>query len=102
MAAVAGYPSVTVPATQFFGLPVGLSFVGRPWSEPLLLALAADFEAATKAYYDQQIKAINARYTFFPFTRVVGFLSMRDLMNFALEQKTEELHHMRAYIHGST
>ncbi len=32
--------------------------------------------------------------------RVVGFLSMRDLMNFALEQKTEELHHMRAYIHG--
>ncbi|HEV8293264.1 MAG TPA: ABC transporter ATP-binding protein, partial [Tepidisphaeraceae bacterium] len=36
---------------------------------------AARFEAATKAYYDQQIKAINARYTFFPFTRVVGFLS---------------------------
>jgi CBS domain-containing protein len=33
--------------------------------------------------------------------RVVAFLSMRDLMNFALEQKTEELHHMRAYIHGS-
>lgn len=32
---------------------------------------------------------------------VVGLLSMRDLMNFALEQKTEELHHMRAYIHGS-
>jgi CBS domain-containing protein len=33
--------------------------------------------------------------------RVVAFLSMRDLMNFALEQKTEELHHMRAYIHGA-
>jgi CBS domain-containing protein len=32
---------------------------------------------------------------------VVGFLSMRDLMNYALEQKDEELHHMRAYIHGS-
>jgi CBS domain-containing protein len=32
---------------------------------------------------------------------VVGLLSMRDLMNHALEQKTEELHHMRAYIHGS-
>jgi signal-transduction protein with cAMP-binding, CBS, and nucleotidyltransferase domain len=31
---------------------------------------------------------------------VTGFLSMRDLMNFALEQKTEELHHMRAYIHS--
>jgi ATP-binding cassette subfamily B protein len=36
---------------------------------------AARFEASTRAYYDQQIKAINARYTFFPFTRVVGFLS---------------------------
>ena len=39
-----------------------------------------------------------------PVTRqgfVVGFLSMRDLMNFALEQKDDELHHMRAYIHGS-
>jgi signal-transduction protein with cAMP-binding, CBS, and nucleotidyltransferase domain len=34
--------------------------------------------------------------------RVVAFLSMRDLMNFALEQKNEELHHMRAYIHGNS
>jgi CBS domain-containing protein len=32
---------------------------------------------------------------------VVGFLSMRDLMNYELTRKTEELHHMRAYIHGS-
>jgi len=31
----------------------------------------------------------------------VGFLSMRDLMNDELARKTEELHHMRAYIHGS-
>jgi ABC-type multidrug transport system fused ATPase/permease subunit len=36
---------------------------------------AERFEAATEAYYQQQIKAINARYTFFPFARVVGFLS---------------------------
>src|SRR5438552_11640748 len=36
---------------------------------------AGRFEAATKAYYDQQIRAINARYTFFPITRIVGFLS---------------------------
>jgi CBS domain-containing protein len=35
-------------------------------------------------------------------SRVVSFLSMRDLMNFELERKTEELHHMRAYIHGSS
>jgi len=34
--------------------------------------------------------------------KVVGFLSMRDLMNHELAHKTEELHHMRAYIHGST
>ena len=33
--------------------------------------------------------------------RVVAFLSMRDVMNYELERKTEELHHMRAYIHGS-
>ncbi|MEO7649529.1 MAG: CBS domain-containing protein [Bryobacteraceae bacterium] len=32
---------------------------------------------------------------------VVGFLSMRDLMHFELERKTEELHQMRQYIHGS-
>jgi len=49
LAAVAGYPSVTVPAVQFFGLPVGLSFVGRAWSDAKLLALAADFEAVTQA-----------------------------------------------------
>ena len=34
-------------------------------------------------------------------SRVIGFLSMRDLMNFELARKTEELSHMRAYIHGS-
>lgn len=49
LAAVAGYPAVTVPAAHVFGLPIGLSFVGRAWSEPKLLALAADFEAQTKA-----------------------------------------------------
>lgn len=32
--------------------------------------------------------------------KVVGFLSMRDLMHFELAQKTEELHRMRAYVHG--
>jgi signal-transduction protein with cAMP-binding, CBS, and nucleotidyltransferase domain len=34
-------------------------------------------------------------------TQVIGFLSMRDLMNFELARKTEELHHMRAYINGA-
>jgi amidase len=47
-AAVAGYPGVTVPAGFVFGLPVGLSFFGRAWSEPTLLKLAYAFEQATK------------------------------------------------------
>jgi len=34
-------------------------------------------------------------------SRVVAFLSMRDVMHHELASKTEELHHMRAYIHGS-
>jgi amidase len=47
-AAVAGYPSVTVPAGFVFGLPVGISFFGRAWSEPVLIKLAYAFEQATK------------------------------------------------------
>ena len=49
LAAVAGYPSITVPAGQIFGLPIGLSFFGRAWSEPRLIQLAYAFEQATKA-----------------------------------------------------
>jgi amidase len=47
-AAVAGYPHITVPAGFVFGLPVGVSFFGRAWSEPTLLKLAFAFEQATK------------------------------------------------------
>jgi amidase len=47
-AAVAGYPSLTVPMGFVFGLPVGLSFIGRPWSEGLLVRLASAFERATR------------------------------------------------------
>jgi amidase len=46
-AAVAGYPSVTVPAGFVFGLPVGVSFFGRAWSEPTLIRLAYAYEQAT-------------------------------------------------------
>jgi amidase len=47
--AIAGYPSITVPASELSGLPLGLMFVGRPWSEKLLLDLAFGFEQATSA-----------------------------------------------------
>jgi amidase len=47
--AVAGYPHITVPMGFVQGLPVGLSFVGRAWSEPVLLKLAYAFEQQSKA-----------------------------------------------------
>jgi amidase len=47
-AAVAGYPNISVPAGFVFGLPVGISFFGRAWSEPTLLKLAYAFEQATQ------------------------------------------------------
>jgi len=48
-AALAGYPLVTVPAGATMGLPVGITFMGRAWSEPTLIKLAYAFEQATKA-----------------------------------------------------
>jgi amidase len=48
-AAVAGYPSITVPAGAVSGLPVGILLVGPPWSEPALIALAHAFEQADQA-----------------------------------------------------
>jgi amidase len=47
-AAVAGYPHLTVPAGFVLGLPVGLSFFGRAWSEPALIAMGFAFEQATR------------------------------------------------------
>jgi amidase len=48
-AAVAGYPNINVPAGFVFGLPVGISFFGRAWSEPTLIKIAYGFEQLTKA-----------------------------------------------------
>lgn len=48
IAAVAGYPHITVPAGYIRGLPVGISFVGRAWSEPTLIKIAYAYEQATK------------------------------------------------------
>ena len=46
-AAVAGYPSITVPAGAAFGLPVGISFIGRAWSDAQLIKFAYAYEQAT-------------------------------------------------------
>src|SRR6266850_4586331 len=48
-AALAGYPLVSVPVGQTMSLPVGITFMGRAWSEPMLIKLAYAFEQATKA-----------------------------------------------------
>jgi len=45
---VAGYPHITVPMGFANGLPVGISFFGRAWSEPTLIKLAYSYEQATK------------------------------------------------------
>jgi amidase len=47
-AAVAGYPNINVPAGYSHGLPVGISFFGRAYSEPTLIKLAYAYEQASK------------------------------------------------------
>ena len=48
IAAVAGYPTITVPVGYSFGLPVGMSFIGKPWTEATLIKLAYAYEQAAK------------------------------------------------------
>ena len=47
-AALVGYPLVSVPAGAAMGLPVGVTFMGRAWSEPTLIKLAYAYEQATR------------------------------------------------------
>ncbi len=48
-AALAGYPAISVPAGHAFGLPVGVTFMGKAFSEPKLIRFAYAFEQATRA-----------------------------------------------------
>lgn len=49
LAAVSGYPNITVPAGYIQGLPAGISFFGRAFSEPVLIKIAYAYEQMTKA-----------------------------------------------------
>ncbi len=49
LAAISGYPAITIPMGFIDQLPVGVSFFGREWSEPVLIEVAYGFEQATKA-----------------------------------------------------
>jgi amidase len=46
-AAIAGYPNLTVPMGFAFDVPIGISFMGKPWTEGTLIRLASAFEHAT-------------------------------------------------------
>lgn len=73
-----------------------------PVRDVMTQALATIDEGASVEDALQAMESNNCRHL--PVTRgsrVVAFLSMRDLMHYELALKTEELHHMRAYIHGS-
>ena len=48
-AAISGFPNITVPAGFVAGLPIGLSFIGRPFTERQLIGIAYAFEQATRA-----------------------------------------------------
>ncbi|MFL2610864.1 MAG: amidase [Flavobacteriaceae bacterium] len=48
-AARAGYPNITIPMGNVHGLPIGISFFGRAWSESKLIEIAFDFEQISKA-----------------------------------------------------
>jgi len=47
LAAISGYPNITVPAGFVSGLPIGLSFIGNAWNEKQLIEIAYAFEQAT-------------------------------------------------------
>jgi amidase len=57
LAAVSGYASITVPAGYIHGLPIGISFIGGPFSEPILIRIAYSFEQATQVRIPPDFKS---------------------------------------------
>ena len=99
IAAVAGYPHITVPAGYIRGLPVGISFVGRAWSEPTLIKLAYAYEQATKASSPADVRTIcrisHVSGTFYhevtkatKHTKSFSFRVLRDLRVFVMSVVT--------------
>ena len=58
-AARAGYPNVTVPMGFVDGLPVGISFFGRAWSEPVLIEIAYAYEQGTQHRHPPEFRVID-------------------------------------------
>ena len=88
-AAIAGYPDISVPMGLVSGLPVGLSFFGRAWSEPTLIRIAYAYEQATKRRQPPTLRG-DARVDRFagqPKTRVARGLQRRRPPSHALAQK---------------
>ena len=71
-AAVAGFPHITVPAGYTGELPIGVSFMGRAWSEPKLIKYAYAFEQAVKARHAPKFLASFAVHDFIPRGRAAG------------------------------
>ena len=80
----------------------GLDPAATPVEQVMSTEITTVSETATPEDAMESMRAHNCRHL--PVLRdstVVAFLSMRDLMNYELARKTEELDHMKAYIHGA-
>ncbi len=63
LAAISGYPAITVPMGFIDNLPVGITFFGRAWSEPVLIGIAYSYEQGTKHRKAPQYFATDAFYS---------------------------------------
>ncbi len=63
LAAISGYPAITVPMGFIDNLPVGITFFGRAWSEPVLIGIAYSYEQGTKHRKAPQYLATDAFYS---------------------------------------